>query len=168
MSFIILFFHLSFVYVALHFCLISYNVYMESMKLYKFCNCLKRTNKYFLSSHSNFFSSLFSWCMDLLDTSHFCPFNLSILISNLHSHFFSICVSLLSYLIWNSLIARAYCIRWGRQQKKKNRARIDSQTRHLCLLRSCPLSRLKSIQISQEVFLFFWIMSWTNRARSFS
>ena len=119
MSFIILFFHLSFVYVALHFCLISYNVYMESMKLYKFCNCLKRTNKYFLSSHSNFFSSLFSWCMDLLDTSHFCPFNLSILISNLHSHFFSICVSLLSYLIWNSLIARAYCIRWGRQQKKK-------------------------------------------------
>ena len=57
--------------------------------------------------------------------------------------------------MWKWLIFRAYCIRWGRQQKKKNRARIDSQTRHLCLLRSCPISRLKSIQISQEVFFSF-------------
>ena len=40
-------------------------------------------------------------------------------------------------------------------KEKKNRARIDSQTRHLCLLRSCPISRLKSIQISQEVFFSF-------------
>ena len=43
----------------------------------------------------------------------------------------------------------------GGSKRKKNRARIDSQTRHLCLLRSCPISRLKSIQISQEVFFFF-------------